>query len=991
MIHRILRTLASLYLTIALIILAMLLIYAGTWAQIDMGIWAVQEKYFHSFFTWVPFQVFLPRPAPGQSGIPGGFPMLGGYAVGLLMLINLLAAHTLRFSFTGRRIGVILIHAGLVLLLAGEGITSGMAVESQMTIDEGSSANYSQDIREAELAIIDPSPASHDRVGLIPAWRLKQKGTVDHEDLPFRIQIDEYYPNSTIMGPRQAGAMADARATAGDGVGITAVSLPPTAGTDSRIDAPSAYISLFAGGQPLGRYLVSVLFDEPQEVKVAGRTYLIELRFKRFYKSYTIHLLEFSHDRYTGTEVAKNFSSAIRLVDPANNEDRPVLIKMNDPLRYRGETFYQSGFKPGDTTTILQVVQNPAWLMPYIACIVGGLGMCIHFGMHLSGFLRRRSAQQAARGTVVSGRRTGGDEYSLSPARPQGALPATALLTIGVLIVTALVWVRYDSRAPGGYDLRNFGRLPVSYEGRVQPLDSVARNSLKVISGREAIKVDGSRVLAIQWLLDTMADRQKAAAYPVFRIDDPGVKGVLNVDSRKKLFSLDDLLPHRRADDAIHLTTQAPELARQFELARAVPRKQRSQFQNAMLEFEQKLGIYAQFSQQLGAVHLAAPLDGGSDWRPIGEALHLAGHIGKVHLGAEYFGSILSAYHKEEPAAFNSALAGYHALLADKLTRPMNKVMFEVLYNRADLMLICIVLYVIVFVLACGSWLGWTRPLQRSAFWIAAIALALHTLALIGRTYISGRPPVTNLASSAIFIAWGAVALALFIEYIWRNGIGSVSAAAVGFLSLLIAQRLSLSGDTMKVLVAVLDTNFWLATHVIVITLGYSAMFLAGVVGIILIVRGVCTSTLTRQVSRELGGMIYGVICFALLFSFLGTVLGGIWADQSWGRFWGWDPKENGAALIVLWCALILHARWAGLIRERGIAILAIGGNIVTAWSWFGTNMLGVGLHAYGFMDSALFWLLMFVLSQIALITLGTLPVDSWRSGRHLSDRQGTA
>jgi hypothetical protein len=121
-------------------------------------------------------------------------------------------------------------------------------------------------------------------------------------------------------------------------------------------------------------------------------------------------------------------------------------------------------------------------------------------------------------------------------------------------------------------------------------------------------------------------------------------------------------------------------------------------------------------------------------------------------------------------------------------------------------------------------------------------------------------------------------------------------------------------------------------------------------------------------------------VCFALLLSFVGTVLGGIWADQSWGRFWGWDPKENGAALIVLITAIILHARWGGLIRERGIMVLAVFGNIVTAWSWFGTNMLGVGLHAYGFMDAAVFWLMAFVVSQLAIMAAGLVPAAAWRS-----------
>ena len=128
--------------------------------------------------------------------------------------------------------------------------------------------------------------------------------------------------------------------------------------------------------------------------------------------------------------------------------------------------------------------------------------------------------------------------------------------------------------------------------------------------------------------------------------------------------------------------------------------------------------------------------------------------------------------------------------------------------------------------------------------------------------------------------------------------------------------------------------------------------------------------------------MVYGIVCFATLFSFVGTVLGGIWADQSWGRFWGWDPKENGALLIVIWNALILHARWGDLVRDRGIMNLAVFGNIVTSFSWFGVNMLGIGLHSYGFMDAAFKWLMIFIGSQVFIIALGLLPLSLWRSFR---------
>ena len=156
---------------------------------------------------------------------------------------------------------------------------------------------------------------------------------------------------------------------------------------------------------------------------------------------------------------------------------------------------------------------------------------------------------------------------------------------------------------------------------------------------------------------------------------------------------------------------------------------------------------------------------------------------------------------------------------------------------------------------------------------------------------------------------------------------------------------------------AVLDSNFWLATHVVVVTSGYASTFLGGFLALIYIFQGVFTRSLDKATADALARMVYGIVCFATLFSFVGTVLGGIWADQSWGRFWGWDPKENGALIIVLWNALILHARWGGMVRRRGLMALALFGNVVTAWSWFGVNMLGIGLHSYGFTEAAFWWL----------------------------------
>jgi cytochrome c-type biogenesis protein CcsB len=335
------------------------------------------------------------------------------------------------------------------------------------------------------------------------------------------------------------------------------------------------------------------------------------------------------------------------------------------------------------------------------------------------------------------------------------------------------------------------------------------------------------------------------------------------------------------------------------------------------------------------------------------------------------------------------------------------------------------IMYLCAFVLAAGAmltigvWPNGSEMLRRSAFYITLLALAVHSAGLFYRMWLEHRPPVTNLYSSAIFIGWAVAVLGVVLERIYRVGIGVAASSLIGFVTLIIAHNLALGGDTMEMMRAVLDSNFWLATHVVTITLGYAAMFLAGFLAIIYILVGLATPLLATPLRRDeamgaglaaaiamnpvvgavaaaglsrdvgkitvgqaLGKMVYGIICFATLFSFVGTVLGGIWADQSWGRFWGWDPKENGALLIVIWCAAILHARWSGWIRERGLMAMAIFGNIVTAFSWFGVNMLGIGLHSYGFMDAAFKWIMIFTVSQLVVIGLGLLPLNLWSSFR---------
>jgi ABC-type transport system involved in cytochrome c biogenesis permease subunit len=381
---------------------------------------------------------------------------------------------------------------------------------------------------------------------------------------------------------------------------------------------------------------------------------------------------------------------------------------------------------------------------------------------------------------------------------------------------------------------------------------------------------------------------------------------------------------------------------------------------------------------------LILPPNGAREWRRMGDALLDAPRPNGVPVdnAVRDWAKLAGALAANQPENFNAALRDLRSQLVPAQSPAMARARAEVFFNQMQPFYNAMVIYVLAGLLAVFSWFNLSETLRRSAVWLVWLAFVIHTVGLVYRMVLEGRPPVTNLYSSAIFIGWGACLLGIILEKFHKNGIGLVVASGIGFITLIIAHHLALEGDTMEMMRAVLDTNFWLATHVVAVTVGYASTFVAGFLALIYIVRGFFTKTLDADTGKSLARMIYGIVCFATLFSFVGTVLGGIWADQSWGRFWGWDPKENGALIIVLWNALILHLRWGGIIRERGLVNCAIFGNVVTAWSWFGVNMLGIGLHSYGFTEAAFKWLVLFVASQLAFIAIGLLPMRLWKSFR---------
>jgi ABC-type transport system involved in cytochrome c biogenesis permease subunit/DNA-binding transcriptional MerR regulator len=1035
-----------------------------------------------------------------------------------------------------QRAGVIVLHAGIGLMMFGQWFVTRYDAEEQMTMVEGQTLNYGQDIRSVELAVVRRNSSEfpgHDDVYAIPltlngdATQFLNGKKISDERLPFDIEIVDFQKSSSVVMNRgEAGVPSDA----GRNQGFRIVPTRPASGTmGSSVDLASGYFRVVnkETRRPLGTYLLSqeVLgmrngqhraFDL-ETIPLDDHPVDLQLRFVRNYKDYSMQLIDVRKDDYLGTSIPRNYSSRVRLTDPSRNVDQELTIWMNNPRRYAGETFYQSGWQQDSQRreyTTLQVVRNYGWMIPYVACMITVVGMGCHFLFLLLRFLDRQSRPESwmDQDGGFDDARVARDPASIQRI-PWGR---RVIIPLSIAAVFALLMGRLATPPhadPGEMDLYQFGQLPLVYQGRVKPFDTLARNSLRAVADSETFKgvlppaelaekwpqaeqelkeqfpelknedlsafkrgdiygliqrilskTDAdvyrvtaavetsllSRQPAVRWLLDVITGSEQARRHKVIRIYHPQVLDLLGLQRRKYYrYSLEEIAPrmdafHQQAQQAykirekdveqlslyqkklletdhkirsilmLHAAFSPPDLPdlptlADFQGNETAARSKLDAFRQAMAAHEKRIG---ELQPPLAIAPLGAKTgESEGQWQAY-SAIWPRQLVTVRVLGDEpqpsfkALNDVMLAYLDQDASRFNEGVDNYHRLLANDPPKELQAkpsittgfvkdrfgsfYHFESYFNHFSPFFYCSYLYLLAFVLLCVGWLRWRDVLNQAAFWLLVLTFGVHTLALVARIYISGRPPVTNLYSSAVFIGWGVALLALIIELFYRNGLASLTAAASGFVTLLIAHRLAGDGDTFEVLQAVLDTQFWLATHVVCVTFGYATTFLAGMLGIIYIVRGVATRSLDRRTSSELARMIYGTLCFSIFFSFFGTVLGGLWADDSWGRFWGWDPKENGALIIVLWNALILHARWDKMIRERGLAVLSVAGNIVTAWSWFGVNELGIGLHSYGFTEGRLRALALAVLAHLVVIAIGWLPPSAWWSIRERERKSAT-
>ena len=1279
-VRAIVTPIASLKLTVALLVIAVFVTWIITLEQATYDIWALKNKHFHSMFVYVPLTTFFPLNwFPNRPEIPFGLFVPSGLTIITLMLVNLTAAHTLRFkiqasgtrlvlglfvmlasafltwtiifnyqdadgfggkppipwanmwkylqvavlglgiasvytvvtlakerlierfvygllalsmfvllgislwlgedAFIGdsamrimwqlaqstvaalavlagcvllfkRKGGIVLLHLGIAGLLLNEIYVTTTNEEHRVTFIEGQTVHHAVDLRETEFVLIDRSDPEFDQMTVVPGSLFESSDDmVDDPRFPFKFRCLEYMKHSNVV---RVGPMAENKANAGFGKRFIAMAAKPASGADANAgaDQASAYVELFdrENNESIGKYLLSqAAYDQEiiDTVTVGDKDYQIGLRFKTIYTPYSLELKDTQAKYYVGTKIPSWFSSDFVIDDEENGIKSEQKIWMNNPLRYRDQTFYQTSYledsndflEGNQELSSMQVVRNKGWMIPYVCCMFVVVGLVAQFQQVLISFLTKKKSSAK-------------DEPENDDTTPR----RTSLSWVPTVILLGIFGFYYGSQfaksmspeltKSKGSDIRLdlLGQIPVTFEGRVQPLDSYARNLARQMSNRELITDEfGKKQPAMRWFADMMFDDPAGEQYEILRVEDVNVQNALGFPKRKglkykfselreannKLFELlvgtenkapeeltlleerlkevygksryligtqtaffgsDDryspgdnlgrlevannlaattgVMPYAiptndpetpwlplsiaieqmwLADLAAERDAESPTvLATKLldeEVAAMKPDLVKKKIIADLLEYEDIVeGLSSKFGLE-NAKELADVLE--RNWHQVPERLYekqlvsatrfvesrlnewryapdlqndmsrqdlMASMIDRIGFNGgkltfdrsivENLMGLKQAYQNGDATQFNEKLEKHMASIVSASPTEFSQTRHtaEISYNYFSPFYVATCLYLFAFVVTIFSWLGWQAPINRAAFWLVALALFVHLGGVVARVVISGRPPITNLYSSFVVVAAGTVFLLMIVEYTTRLGLGNLLAAASGFMSLTYAWTLSIDqGDTFTVLRAVLDTQFWLTTHVIIINLGYSATLVAGLVGLALLFCMMVSGDFDKSLRRDFTNIIYGSVCFALLFSFFGTVLGGLWADDSWGRFWGWDPKENGALMIVLWNAVILHARWAGMVKERGIAALAALGNIIVMWSWEGVNQLGVGLHAYAdssggaatgsiFMEP-MFYIQLFCMFNLIVACLAAVVPLSWYRSYQQEDK----
>lgn len=922
-----LRPLASLRLTTALLILILLEVLVGTLIQTREGLWASQQWIFHN---WL-----------------GGIPLLCSLAV-----LNLIAAFLARFVWKVRNTGLLISHLGLLALLVSG--ATGLFLSRSSSVD---------------LGTLEPASA-----GQVPGeWELVVR-TSHQADAPhWAHSLDDLFPGAKVeLYP--GGPVAKVLEKAANGT-LGKDGSPKIKSREKEPDANIPVIALELEGAAKPERLA---LADAQPFAPLGKDALIFLQRKQHSLPFTLQLLSFRRETHPGSTRPKAFESRVKVIE--GSSAREAVISMNHPLRIGHFTVYQASWRTdeqnGTERTILAVVENPLDQLPYYATLLIALGLSIHFLPRL----RRKPALAALLLMTAASTQAA---QAIAPVLPQ---PPASLLS-----------------------------LPIQIDGRVKSFETFAEHTLLELSGRSTLQ----GLSAPQWLAAVLLSPEQVADLPVILIEHPDTRDALGLsgkerdrypwraikplglkiealsraaagrlpeersaldrdllrlsDTWSRYASLENALAFLRPGSVAYLADSLKPARTFLEMAQAsvrhavlldslasLPHDKRTASDTLRIAwYRQTFEKAAMWRTSVFPV-LPRPDSTSIPWQSPGTEMLERGLTdpGFARTASDWDSLSRAWSRADAPAMERAARSLTDSVIsrAGPSLRPA-ALLAEGIYNRTRPFQWAAVLFWLALI--PGLWGAWKErtPFLRLSAGLSLAGLAAVVTGMGLRMAITLRPPVTNLYETFLFVCAVTVPSLLIAGHLRRWLPGAPLAALGGAFLLLLAGSFGADGDTMPVLVAVLDSNFWLTVHVLTITVGYAGVVASGLAAHWHLVQ-------LRRGRSDGAEVVRGLMAFGLFFTFVGTLLGGVWADQSWGRFWGWDPKENGALIIVLWAAALFHARKAGQIGVRGFSVGAVLSISSVLFAWFGVNLLGVGLHSYGFTEGTFLGLAAYAVLQ---------------------------
>ncbi|OED37745.1 hypothetical protein AB834_01370 [PVC group bacterium (ex Bugula neritina AB1)] len=982
-----LRYLGSLRVTVVCLLFLMILTIAGTLYQVEEGLYMAQQKVFYS---WV-FIMGDKIPFPGVR------------LVLWVLFSNLAMVFVQRFRMWYKSWALLITHLGVLFLFVAAFGKFHWGEDTYLTLNESQESNQVESYMEWELIFWEDEGDSR----LVHAVDLEE--ITDQKMFFFEeseestktveLKLTLYYENCLAY---TKGPMMQEAPYRNDSEIIHLE--PKILSKEQETNRPGILLEIKEKDKAVETILLHGEESKATQINIQGKTFFCELRKKRYFLPFSVKLKDVAQGLYPGTDIPEHYQSKVVIND--GSFDREVEISMNKPLRWKEYTVFQASYAMdvyGGEISTFAVSYNPFRLFPYIACLLIVLGLILHFLKRLLRYTRffmillffqmswASMSVQAEKVKIpeeaieVWGRSPVLEEGRLKPldsfARNKllqfsgkskyGDMSASEWLlrvvTLSESMNDALIFQIDNPQLVSSLGIRPRQRRRYSFKmlqeksvifqriiQKIQRLEESRWNTLD----REYLRVWHNMGSYMQ-LQKVMLFAQPSKVFDV----EPSIEKYLNLP--------DKLNEHYSFYEIFSSIGILKEKIKTFIDA---PAKEWTQRDRDTYDVLKKLfeWVQTQKDSSLKWIHLSEDLketEKNDSWCDIFSLLKSKKNYVFVQPLLE---SLFQAYVSAQSGDWSSFSKYIKRFQNDNMSRWNNpagikKLSLERLYTRWDLMKKVKIFYICLMCFYFLLFLFPSKLFYKMIFFLTVATVMGHSFALLMRILILSRPPVSTLYETFIFVSLIIAYAGIILEFFHKRGLALLMVHILGFILMSIAGRYASDGDTFKVLQAVLNSNFWLSTHVIIITMGYALCLFAGFMGHLYLFQDVILKKSQKEMSSFFGSL-YGTLAAGLIFSFLGTILGGIWADQSWGRFWGWDPKENGALLIVLWCTTIFHARLGGIIKNWGVAAACSLLPVFVALAWFGINLLGVGLHSYGFTEGVAKNLYYFIFFEVAFI-----------------------